>query len=724
MSVITSNNIVRIWFIGFPSNIELLYSRFSTDCMSGFWDANLDNNMLVDAYAQSSQTIEDYCKDYFNNNLRKYLGNCAKVQRIQPDKTNYIDFNFTYTGNRNICFFTMYDATTHKSVTSNDKSDVIFCKENGVYTDMTQPANNGYNQIVFGIKYGYCGGFFVNGNKFGTIISVYNTNSSYEYDSSKKSVNVHNNVIVAYNATIGGEFVAELPADEFKSKTDNGTFEEWLKTSKYLNKQGTTPTTKEVTKITITNTETTLNIGDTVKITCDIEPTDADDKTFTLIADNSNVSITNDEITAVKEGSSNITAITKNNVKDTKQFTIQKKTTPIEPDPQTTESKPISYKDNSNVNVELNIDYSKQGDNLTTFDFEKYFIDQKYGYDIMSVNFRFNTAENYSYTPFINFIINDGTIETTNGIEETSLDYQYSCNIEFAENSGIFQFRPNGVTKWLDYSKLTKIEIACGVIAQTSGMLPNDFNLIGVYEVTKENLSMLLQKNNRFIIRNYAEATETAENELVDLSKYLIMCYKSFIKIDFEKTNENIILGGYATNIKANEKTDLITVHETNEIVLNGFYGNSLDNDSEIILHLPNYNNYKLDSNFINHKLKLRFICDVTNNSMMIEIMIDDVTVDVVNSLLGYRIPLLNGQTNSTDIINSYLFNQNSNIRIDVLYNEIVSNKITTNKKDMIKNFNGFARFQYAQYNFSLTENEQKELNAILLNGVYLPNAV
>lgn len=480
--------------------------------------------------------------------------------------------------------------------------------------------------------------------------------------------------------------------------------------------------TIEVTKITITNTETTLNIGDTIKITCDIEPKNATDTTYSIISDNKNVMINRNSIIGQSKGISNITAITKNGIKNTKQFTIKEKIIPL--DPSKTESKLIEYKDNTNVNTELNIDYQKQGDNLITFDFEKYYIDEKYESDIMNVNFRFNTVNNYSYTPFINFIMNDGTIETTNGIQEKTTEYQYYCNIHFANNNGIFQFRPNGVTKWLDYSKLTKIEINCGVIAQISGLLPNDFNLIGVYEVTKENLSMLLQKNNRFIIRNYAESTETAENELVDLSKYLIMCYKSFIKIDFEKTNENIILGGYATNIKANEKTDLITVHETNEIVLNGFYGNSLDNDSEIILHLPNYNNYKLDSNFINHKLKIRFICDVTNNSMMIEIMIDDVTIDVVNSVLGYRIPLLNGQTNSTDIINSYLFNQNSNIRIDVLYTEIVSNKITTNKKDTIKNFNGFARFQYAQYNFSLSEDEQKELNTILLNGVYLPNAV
>lgn len=723
MSVITTNNKIRVWFIGFPSNIELLYSRQNSSSSTGFWNVNFDTDMLVNAYAQSNQTIEDYCKDYFNNVQRKYLGQCLIFGRTRPDKSNYIDIDLTYAGYQNSYIFTMYDATTHKLVSSGDKSDVILCKENGVFTDMNIPDNNGYNQIIFGVKNGYCGGFFANLSKFGTILSGYNTYAD-EYDSSKKSSNVHDNVIIAYNATIGGEFVAELSADDFKAKTDNGTFEEWLKSSKYLNEQGTSTTIKEVTKITITNTETTMNIGDTVKITCDIEPMDANDKTFTLQSNNDNVTVNNNEITAVKKGTSNITAITKNNVKDTKQFTIQEKSTPIEPEPKTTESKPITYKDSSNVNVELNIDYSKQGDNLAAFDFEKYFIDQKYGYDTMSVNFRFNTAENYSYTPFINLIMNDGTIETTNGIEETSLSYQYSCNIEFAENSGVFQFKPNGVAKWLDYSKLTKIEIACGVIAQISGLLPNDFNLIGVYEVTKEKLSMLLQKNNRFIIRNYAEPTETAENELVDLSKYLIMCYKSFIKLDFEKTNENIILGGYATNIKANEKTDLITVHETNEIALNGFYGNSLDNDSEIILHLPNYNNYKLDSNFINHKLKLRFICDVTNNSMMIEIMIDDVTVDVVNSMLGYRIPLLNGQTNSTDIINSYLFNQNSNIRIDVLYTEIISNKITTNKKDMIKNFNGFARFQYAQYNFSLTENEQKELNAILLNGVYLPNAI
>lgn len=382
------------------------------------------------------------------------------------------------------------------------------------------------------------------------------------------------------------------------------------------------------------------------------------------------------------------------------------------------------YNDNENVIMTYVIDYDTQGTNLTDFDYTTFYKNGDYGFDTAYSNFYFSSTSNFDYTPYININFNDGTNITLNATISEQSAYNYIITFNFYNDGDttenpILYFSYNSTKYKID--DIANIAFFCGVKSQIiSSKMINTFNLIGVYGVTDDNMKALLQSDNRFQIRSYTFES-TTDFEQIDLTSHIVKLYKPFFQIDFENTNVNIIINGFATNVVATEKNDIVVTYETENVKLLGFYENVLDNDCDIIIHFPFYNNYSLDSKFINHNIKFRFILDCSNNNMLIEIYIDDIVIDTINSNFGYEIPILNGQVNSTSILNSYSFNSNSSsIIIDILYKEIASNKITTNKIDTIKNYSGFIQCDFIDFNFELTENEQNELKQLLQNGIYI----
>lgn len=395
----------------------------------------------------------------------------------------------------------------------------------------------------------------------------------------------------------------------------------------------------------------------------------------------------------------------------------------------------ISYVNNRDNLVNVNFSLTSEhppldlGNDLSSIDIQNLW--DSHGYDEYTdllLSIRFKSSIQYDAIPYINFNVKDSLI-TANVTKLETGEYQYKFLLQvflrFTEDGTFIATKSINNTN-INISDISSIEISCGLIEQKASILQNTFNTIGVYEATETSIKELLNSTNRFQSRTVtyqiSETEKDVNTEQFNLTEYIFRFFKSFIKLDFDLENQNIILNGYALNVKMNERSDLIIIYETDSINIEGFYKNSLDLDSVINIFIPLYNFYKLDSRYINHDIKFRYVCDIPNNNCLIEIKIDNNTVDVINCPMGYEIPLITANVESSKINNTFLFD-NSNIIISIEYYEKnQSSHFITDKQDYIKNFNGFIRCDELYINDIekiMTADEYKEIISLFSNGIF-----
>lgn len=395
----------------------------------------------------------------------------------------------------------------------------------------------------------------------------------------------------------------------------------------------------------------------------------------------------------------------------------------------------ISYINNRDNLVDVNFSLTSEqptldlGNNLSSIDIQNLWDSYDYDeYTDLLLSIKFKSSVQYDAIPYINFNVKDSLI-TANVTKLETGEYQYKFLLQvflrFTDDGSFIATKSINNTN-IDISDISSIEISCGLIEQEASILQNTFNTIGVYEATESSIKELLNSTNRFQSRTVtyqiSETEKDVNTEQFNLTEYIFRFFKSFIKLDFDLENQNIILNGYALNVKMNERSDLIIIYETDSINIEGFYKNSLDLDSVINIFIPLYNFYKLDSRYINHDIKFRYVCDIPNNNCLIEIKIDNNTVDVINCPMGYEIPLITANVESSKINNTFLFD-NSNIVISIEYYEKTpTSHFITDKQDYIKNFNGFIRANELYLNDIekiMTAEEHKEIISLFASGIF-----
>lgn len=395
----------------------------------------------------------------------------------------------------------------------------------------------------------------------------------------------------------------------------------------------------------------------------------------------------------------------------------------------------ISYVNNRDNLVNVNFSLTSEnppldlGNDLSSIDIQNLWDVHDYDeYTDLLLSIRFKSSVQYDAIPYINFNVKDSLI-TANVTKIETGEYQYKFLLQvflrFTEEGAFIATKSINNTN-INISDISSIEISCGLIEQKASILQNTFNTIGVYEATETSIKELLNSTNRFQSRTVtyqiSETEKDVNTEQFNLTEYIFRFFKSFIKLDFDLENQNIILNGYALNVKMNERSDLIIIYETDSINIEGFYKNSLDLDSVINIFIPLYNFYKLDSRYINHDIKFRYVCDIPNNKCLIEIKIDNNTVDVINCPMGYEIPLITANVESSEINNTFLFD-NSNIVISIEYYEKnPTSHFITDKQDYIKNFDGFIRCNELYINDIdkiMTADEYKEIISLFSNGIF-----
>lgn len=258
--------------------------------------------------------------------------------------------------------------------------------------------------------------------------------------------------------------------------------------------------------------------------------------------------------------------------------------------------------------------------------------------------------------------------------------------------------------------------VNCGGISSSGGFFVNDFGLIGIYEVDKQAILNIMQ-NNRYFLNTVGDY-----GQIVNILDYIKLLYKTHINIESSPTLSTIYINGVGVSAQGKPIENYIIEFETTNIKIQGYYNNVLDNDTEINLNIPYFGLYHLDSNFINHNLKLKFICDLMSNNSICNIYIDDIIIDTVELKTGYEIPLKDLNINETQQRIYSIYNEDcfitlkekriANNRVDtIIENTTIQNEIINN------NISGFIRCENVKildtlindYEKVLIENQLKE---------------
>lgn len=265
--------------------------------------------------------------------------------------------------------------------------------------------------------------------------------------------------------------------------------------------------------------------------------------------------------------------------------------------------------------------------------------------------------------------------------------------------------------------------VNCGGVASGGGGEPfytNDFGFMGIYKVDKQTI-LNIMSNDRYKLNELGDY-----GEIIDLFKNIKTVYKTPVNIEENNPLETIYIDGVGVNGQGQPIENYIIEFETESVKIQGYYNSVLDNDTEIQLNICYYGLYSLDSGYINHELKLKFICDLMTNNTLCNIYIDDIIIDTVELKIGYEIPLNDLNINETKERIYSIYNEGCYITLKekrIANNHVNTIIESTTIETEINNNNltGFIRCDNVIfYNNNLTDYEKTLIINNLKNGVYI----
>lgn len=259
------------------------------------------------------------------------------------------------------------------------------------------------------------------------------------------------------------------------------------------------------------------------------------------------------------------------------------------------------------------------------------------------------------------------------------IDYKRGNILEHREISLTLSSNNHYVSNW--QSDLTSLTITIQdayIVGLASDDIPlvNDFNIIRCYHVNNDIMSQLASL--RFF-------DPDNQGNFIDLGQYILKYTRYPFKIDNADNRGNIQLGFYDTNILSDLPLLQYYDLDLGSVLVQGLYTNNADiNNANIILQLPYYGIYNIDSRYINTYIHIIYRVDILSNLCVIYIYSNDILIDNIDCVIGYDIPY---------IINDLISTKHFNIRDTSIRR--IQPKIVVEQAPKINNF----YFDVKQYN-------------------------
>ena len=154
-----------------------------------------------------------------------------------------------------------------------------------------------------------------------------------------------------------------------------------------------------------------------------------------------------------------------------------------------------------------------------------------------------------------------------------------------------------------------------------------DYPTVRVQRVSNSNIDFIA--NNRFDV----------QLSDVDLASFIVSLLRYPFKVEIGD-NAELILGNVVLNDTAPLITEQYYSFTVFDDVIKGYYDDNRDFvESEILVDLPFYGIYHIDSKYINSHIKIVYKCDILANRTSISILSNSIMIDFISCTLGYEIP-------------------------------------------------------------------------------------
>lgn len=269
-----------------------------------------------------------------------------------------------------------------------------------------------------------------------------------------------------------------------------------------------------------------------------------------------------------------------------------------------------------------------------------------------------------------------------------------------------------------------------GKIFSLMGGTPNEeFPMCYVYNPTYAQLEQVA------IARYNTPSSGTQEGTTIDLSKYIIKVYKTYVDFEVGKTAKDVILGNIDSNVLSNVilKNPII---DCGTVTLTEEQQNVLDYSpfAKLEIYLPFIGTKELDIDVIRGKeIQLIYKVNVMSGKCLAVLQYNNIPLYQFEGTIGEDIPFTTN-TESVDFGTIRTGSDNPlSMGTNYAYYILTTNKGYAPNKDIdglaqyesgvIGNYTGYVRIKNVELETSATEDEKKKIENLLKLGVVIEQA-
>ena len=302
-------------------------------------------------------------------------------------------------------------------------------------------------------------------------------------------------------------------------------------------------------------------------------------------------------------------------------------------------------------------------------------------------------------------------------VNPTDLRFKDDWNEDYTVFEMVYHFTKPLLTVFLDLEDVSPAEIT-GEVPDLSPA--NVFALI--YSPTPEQLETLSQDR-------YVRLEPAGYLELLDIGKYIHNLYSTPFDLSGHRlpTATNILVGGRVLDTKACLMESSVVEIDLGEIVVPPKYNNAYDYvNTACTLHVPFMKGIELDvARVIGKVVRAEYALDLYSGKATLNIYSDGLIINSMEVNLGLKIPFYQQLTD-------YITQATSNMLLSTVttpYIEVARNIPYNNRGvygfsrlewGVIGDYTGFVTVSNVQLTTTATRIEQREIEHLLANGVYL----
>ena len=329
------------------------------------------------------------------------------------------------------------------------------------------------------------------------------------------------------------------------------------------------------------------------------------------------------------------------------------------------ENTPVLYWiDNEDIRHEISLTKVSDYEYTATFtpDETDYYLDASAIAEPESISFNKNLT-NCSVTPNVNSLI-DGETYSFIFTADSGYIFDVAPSLRYHNSEGDYitcpltkisdyEYRYNNLT--IDADDMTAFYATA--YASVESVSSNKYGVLQIHKITADNLKAFND------LRYYGGSGSLQQ---IDLSQYISALKVIFVDAT-STASDNILVSNINTGISAPKIDDDYITLDLGNVLLAGMYHNALDKKySEILLNLPFVDVYKLDSDYMNETINIKYRINLISGdgAIFISIVRNSVLylIDVINVDVSFDLPYVYPIGNDLKQLNTKIKAVNFNV--------------------------------------------------------------